>query len=132
MAHGSEHDKLLFAEYASDTSSAYDPSRYAFCFSCHAEKAVRERYTDANTDFRNGRLNLHSLHVNRENGGLSCRACHGDHAGNQPKLIRDKAQFGSWIIPLQFKKSNTGGSCLSGCHGEDPYDRVNPAQLNAK
>jgi hypothetical protein len=93
---------------------------------------VRERYTDTDTDFRNGRLNLHYLHVNQENGGQTCRACHSAHAGNQPKLIRDQAPSGSWSIPLQFKKSNTGGSCLAGCHGEYTYDRVNPVRLKAE
>ena len=132
VPHGSNYGKLLFAYYTSDTSSAYDPSKYAFCFSCHSEKAVGERYTDMNTDFRNGRLNLHYLHVSKEGGGRTCRACHGDHAGNQPRLIRDEAQFGSWTVPLQFKKSDTGGSCITGCHGEYTYDRVNPAQLKAQ
>jgi predicted CXXCH cytochrome family protein len=131
VPHGSAFGKLLFADYASDTSFAFDPSKYAVCFSCHAEKLVRERYTDTNTDFRNGRLNLHYLHVDKE--GRTCRACHSDHAGNQPKLIRDQAQLGNGtIIPFQFKKSNTGGSCLAGCHAEYTYDRVNPVRLNAQ
>jgi predicted CXXCH cytochrome family protein len=130
--HNSRYGKLLFTDYPPGTSSAYDPARYAFCYACHAEKIAGERYTNTDTDFRNGRLNLHYLHVNKESGGQTCRACHGNHAGNQPKLIRDKGQFGSWEISLQFKKSNTGGSCLAGCHGEYAYDRVNPAQLSAK
>jgi predicted CXXCH cytochrome family protein len=132
--HNSNYSKLLFADYPSDTSSAYDPSKYAFCFSCHSEKVVRERYTDTNadTDFRNGRLNLHYLHVNKESGGRTCRACHSDHASTQPKQIREKAQFGIWTMPFQFKKSNTGGSCLAGCHSEYFYDRVNPVKLNAQ
>jgi len=96
------------------------------------EKIVSERYTTKDTDFRNGQLNLHYLHVNKEKDALTCRACHGDHASNQPKLIRDTARFGSWEIPLQFKKSNTGGSCLAGCHGEYAYNRVNPVQLRAQ
>jgi predicted CXXCH cytochrome family protein len=132
LSHGSKYSKLLFADYASDTSSAYDPSKYAVCFSCHTEKIVRTRYADTDTDFRNGRLNLHYLHVNKENGGQTCRACHADHAGNQPKQIRDAAPFGSWKIPLQFKKSDTGGSCLTGCHSEYTYDRVKPVKLRAQ
>jgi predicted CXXCH cytochrome family protein len=132
MPHGSKYGKLLFADYPSGAFSAYDPARYAFCFACHTEKIARERYTDTNTNFRNGRLNLHYLHVNKEKDGPTCRACHDDHAGNQPKLIRDKAQFGNWEISFRFKKSNTGGSCLAGCHGEYAYDRVNPVQLNAR
>ncbi len=132
VPHDSNYRKLLFTDYPSDISSAYDPSNYAFCFSCHSEKIVSERYTDTNTDFRNGRLNLHYLHVNKENGGQTCRACHGDHAGNQPKQIRDTTPLGSWKIPLRFKKSDTGGGCLAGCHSEYTYDRVKPAQLRAQ
>ncbi len=131
-AHDSRYSKLLLTDYPSGTSSAYDPARYAFCFSCHAEKIARERHTNTDTDFRNGPLNLHYLHINKEKGGQTCRACHSDHASKQPKLIRDKVQFGSWEVLLQFKKSNTGGSCLAGCHEEYAYDRINPKKLRAQ
>ena len=132
VPHDSSYSKLLFADYPSDTSSAYDRAKCAFCFSCHSEKITRDRYTTTDTDFRNGRLNLHYLHVNKEKDGQTCRACHGDHAGNQPKLIRDKMQLGEWEFSFQFKKSNTGGSCVTGCHGEYVYDCINPVQLKAQ
>ena len=130
--HGSKYSKLLFADYPSATLSAYDPAKYALCFICHKEGIVRERYVDNQTNFRNGRLNLHYLHVNRENGGFTCRACHDAHASSQPAQIRDKAPWGIWEIPIKFTKSKAGGSCLTGCHMEYTYDRVNPVQLNAK
>jgi predicted CXXCH cytochrome family protein len=132
MPHGSKYSKLLFADYPPDTLSAYDPSKYAFCFSCHSERIVRERYEDKKTEFRNGKLNLHYLHVNKENGGSACRACHDGHASSQPKQIRETVPFGSWEIPIKYTKSNTGGSCLTGCHKEYAYDRVKPLKLNAK
>ena len=132
LPHSSKYSELLFADYASGVSSAYDPAKYAFCFSCHSEKITRERYTATDTDFRNGRLNLHYLHVNKEIGAQTCRACHRNHAGRQPDLIRDTMQFGTWETSFQYMKSETGGSCLAGCHGEYSYDRVNPAQLIAK
>jgi predicted CXXCH cytochrome family protein len=130
--HNSSYGKLLFADYPPGTSSEYSPAKYAFCFSCHSEKITRERYTTSDTDFRNGRLNLHYLHVNRAKGGQTCRACHSDHAGSQPKLIREKEQFGNWETLLQFRKSNSGGTCLAGCHGEYSYDRTNPVQLKTQ
>jgi predicted CXXCH cytochrome family protein len=132
LPHGATYSGLLFADYPSGTSLAYDPARYALCFSCHTEKITDEHYTTKDTDFRNGRLNLHYLHVNKEKDGVTCRACHVDHAGDQPDLIRDKMQYGNWKISLRFKKTNTGGSCLSGCHGEYSYDRVNPVKLSAQ
>ncbi len=130
--HGSNYNKLLFADYPSTTLSAYDPAKYALCFICHKEAIVSERYVDNQTNFRNGRLNLHYLHVNRENGGFTCRACHDAHASSQPAQIREKAPWGIWAIPIKFTKSNAGGSCLTGCHKEYTYDRVNPVQLDAK
>jgi predicted CXXCH cytochrome family protein len=130
--HGSKNSKLLIADYPSATVSAYDPAKYALCFTCHREDLVRDRYVDNQTNFRNGRLNLHYLHVNRGNAGHTCRACHVEHASNQPAHIGEKVQSGNWEIPISFDKSKTGGSCLTGCHKEYSYDRVNPVQLNAK
>jgi hypothetical protein len=105
---------------------------YAFCFSCHDEKIVREHSTDTVTDFRNGRLNLHYLHVNKENNGLACRACHTGHVSDQPKQISEMVRFGSWTFPMRFTQTSSGGSCLTGCHGEYSYDRVNPVQLRSQ
>ena len=132
LPHGSEYSKLLFADYPSTTLSAYDPAKYALCFTCHREEIVRERYVDNQTNFRNGRLNLHYLHVNREKDAHTCRACHIEHASSQPAHIREKAPAGNWAFPIRFTESKAGGSCLTGCHKEYIYDRVNPVQLNAK
>ena len=132
LPHSSKYSKLLFADYPSATLSAYDPTKYALCFTCHKDGIVRERYVDNQTNFRNGRLNLHYLHVNREKDGLTCRACHDAYASSQAAQIREKAPWGIWAIPIKFTKSKTGGSCLTGCHKEYTYDRINPVQLNAK
>ena len=129
LPHGSKYGKLLFADYPPAIVSAYNPATYALCFSCHEERIVRERYVDKQTDFRNGPLNLHYLHVNVENGGCTC---HDGHAASQPKQIREKVSFGSWKIPVKYTKSTTGGSCLTGCHREYTYDRVNPVQRSTK
>ena len=131
-SHASRYAKLLFADYSSETASALDPSQYAFCFSCHDEKIVREDSTDKITDFRNGRLNLHYLHVNKGKNGLACQACHTVHAGDQPKQISEMVRFGSWKFMVRFTKSSSGGSCLTGCHKEYSYDRVNPVQLRSQ
>ena len=84
--------------------------------------------TETLTDFRNGKLNLHFVHVNREKG-RSCKACHEVHAGNQEKHIAFEVPYGksNWMLPIKYTKTETGGTCVVGCHKEKPYDRVNPA-----
>jgi hypothetical protein len=32
--------------------------------------------------------------------------------------------FGAWYLPLNFQKTENGGSCLPGCHKLKKYDRV--------
>ncbi len=130
--HSSMHAKRLLAESPSGRYSPYDPARYALCFSCHDEAIAGERYSEIYTDFRNGALNLHYLHVNKEDHGRTCLTCHDGHVSNQPRLIRNEVQYGSWRITIRFTKTETGGNCSSGCHEEYSYDRVNPVQLNAQ
>jgi predicted CXXCH cytochrome family protein len=132
VPHGSQYAKLLVADLPPDSSSGYDPARYAFCFSCHEEEIVRERYVDQATGFRNGRLNLHYLHINKKKNGRTCRTCHAAHAGDQAKDIHSETLFRNWRMPVQYTKTETGGRCLSGCHKEYGYDRANPAQLKAQ
>ena len=80
----------------------------------------------AMTDFRNGSLNLHYLHVNKPKRGRTCRTCHATHASNQPKHIRTGVPYGKWEIPIRFNKSDTGGGSSPGCHKPRDYDRQNP------
>jgi predicted CXXCH cytochrome family protein len=129
LPHSSRYADLLLAESPTGGYASYDPARYALCFSCHEEGLAGERYTETLTDFRNGDLNLHYLHVNKEVNGRTCSSCHEAHAGSHPKLIRDEALYGNWRVPIQFTKTETGGSCSAGCHEEYAYDRVNPVQL---
>lgn len=75
------------------------------------------------TGFRDGDRNLHYLHVNRQKKGRSCRACHDMHASTQPFQLRERVKFGRWLMPLNFKKTETGGSCSTGCHKLRVYDR---------
>ena len=77
------------------------------------------------TGFRNGDANLHYLHVNREKG-RSCRACHDEHASDQPKHIRESVPFGRWVMRTQYTKTDTGGGCMTGCHTPYKYDRESP------
>ena len=97
------------------------------CFGCHNKEVATKEFTETLTDFRNGKLNLHFLHVNREKG-RSCKACHEVHAGSQEKHIAKDVPYGksNWMLPINYTKTETGGSCVVGCHKVKPYDRKNP------
>ena len=126
ISHGGDHFRLLTEEYPSSFYAPFDIKNYQLCFSCHPESPVMSKETTTLTDFRNGRLNLHYLHVNKPEKGRTCRACHATHASNHPKHIREAVPFGKWEIPIQFEKTDTGGGCSPGCHKPKEYDRVSP------
>ena len=124
--HGSNHFRLLVKEYPPRFYAPFAKENYALCFDCHAESLVLTAKTNGLTDFRNGDLNLHFLHVNKPRRGRTCRACHITHAGNLPKLIRKSVPYGTWDLPVGFTKTETGGNCKSGCHLPKAYDRKKP------
>lgn len=126
LSHGSDHFRLLREEYPAEFYAPFDLRSYSLCFSCHAEKIVLTRETEDLTDFRNGNLNLHYVHVNKADRGRTCRACHATHGSDQPKHIRESVPFGMWEIPLRFTQTATGGTCQTGCHEEHAYDREAP------
>jgi len=74
--------------------------------------------TDEATGFRNGERNLHWVHVNKKTKGRTCRTCHEVHASKRPRLVAESVPFGKrgWRLPLNFEKTETGGSCQPGCH----------------
>jgi predicted CXXCH cytochrome family protein len=125
--HGSDYFRLLNHNYPATFYAPYRPGTYAFCLSCHEENLLRFPDTSIYTRFRDGKRNLHYLHVSNTRKGRSCRACHQPHAGNGPKLINEKgAPFGNWNIPLRLVLTPTGGSCAPGCHRRTAYDRQQP------
>ena len=123
--HASEHVRLLNAEYPRSFYAKFEEGNYALCFDCHDVENFEEEHTDDLTEFRNGDVNLHYLHVNRPVKGRTCRACHDPHAAKNKKMIADSVAFGGWRIPLNFKSTASGGSCLPGCHKTYRYDREN-------
>ena len=134
QAHGGSIFRMLIAEYP---PAFYDPFReenYALCFSCHNREIVFNPNTTELTNFRNGDQNLHFLHVNKRAKGRTCRACHETHASSNPKHVRDEVPFGTggWMLPINFQKTETGGTCNSGCHRPYAYDRVSPVASELK
>jgi predicted CXXCH cytochrome family protein len=131
VTHGSEHFRLLAKEYPSQFYAPFRKENYELCFGCHSEDLVMTQETSDLTDFRNGDLNLHYLHVNKEKRGMTCRSCHATHASNLPKHIRESVPFGTWSLPIGFTKKQTGGSCSPGCHLPKDYDRKDPVDYSS-
>ncbi len=126
--HGSPNDKLLVQPYSPEFYVSYNDTEFPLCFSCHNREMLKVPTTSYATGFRDGEKNLHYLHVNRQDRGKRCKACHVVHAGPNPKLIATKVPFGKWNLPLNFEKTENGGSCAPGCHQAYSYDRKNPTK----
>jgi predicted CXXCH cytochrome family protein len=124
--HGSSNFRILREPYPATFYMSFRIDAYNLCFSCHERALVQNPETTKLTDFRNGEVNLHFKHVNNPEKGRTCRACHETHASNYPKHIRATVTFGTWELPVNYQKTETGGSCLPGCHKLKKYDRVNP------
>ena len=92
---------------------------------------VNAEQTETVTYFRNGKTNLHTLHVNQKKG-RTCRACHDVHASNQEDHIREEFRFGMMDIPIEYKKNENGGTCIPGCHNQRSYDRIDPIDNEVK
>jgi predicted CXXCH cytochrome family protein len=122
--HGSDNFRILKKPYPSTFYMPFMPENYSLCFSCHEKTIVENPMTSKLTDFRNGQENLHFRHVNKPVKGRTCRACHETHASNNPKHIRNSVPFGAWELPINYKKTETGGSCMPGCHKPKKYDRL--------
>ena len=125
QAHGSNVRSILNQAYPAEFYAPYEEGAYDLCFDCHDRTIVDARFTEA-TGFRDGELNLHYLHVSREKG-RTCRACHAEHASVQPNHVRTEVPFGMWMMPVRFEKTETGGTCETGCHIPYEYDRVTAA-----
>jgi predicted CXXCH cytochrome family protein len=126
--HGGAAEKLLPKSYSSEFYISYSEKEYELCFSCHKRELLKYPTTSYATQFRDGEKNLHYLHVNRQDKGRNCKACHVIHGGEMPKLLADSVLFGKWNLPLRFVKTETGGSCSPGCHRKYSYDRKTPGK----
>lgn len=150
--HGTNDWRMLKGQFPSTVYTPFfGPETYGLCFRCHDQRLVTEKTLAAKavsnadpakdlawaaladgqrlvregvTGFRNGDENLHFRHVNKVDKGRPCRVCHDVHASENPKHIRTSTKFGFWEFRLNYKKTETGGSCWPGCHVERRYDRA--------
>ena len=121
--HGGDNFRLLTKEYPAQFYSPYEPKLYALCFDCHEESMIKDPKTTTLTKFRNGDQNLHYLHVNKDERGRTCRACHEVHAARQIHQIRDAVPYGStgYMLKINFTQTPTGGTCAKTCHVTRSY-----------
>ncbi len=126
--HGSNHFRILRGRFPRDFYTSYSTAKYSLCFKCHNKDLAVEQFTTTLTGFRNGDVNLHYVHVNRNPKGRTCRACHEVHAGKQPFHIRERVPFGKLSYPIHFTETKNGGHCVVGCHVPRGFDRVNPVK----
>ena len=129
--HASESGRLLNKPYPADFYARYTKDTYGVCFTCHSSKKFEEPRTLSETQFRNGNLNLHHRHVNRDKG-RSCGACHSPHGSRQPRLIHQTFPFGAKLLGLKYEKTETGGTCSTACHAPIRYDRCEPEDIALK
>ena len=122
--HGSNVFRILKEPYPARFYMPFAIENYNLCFGCHEKTLLQNPETTKLTNFRNGEVNLHFKHVNKPEKGRTCRACHETHASNHPKHIRESVPFGTWELPVNYQKTETGGSCTPGCHKLKKYDRI--------
>lgn len=124
--HGSANFRLLSEYYPPEFYAPYDKRNYALCFSCHEEAAFSTPQTTTLTSFRNGARNLHYVHLQQGSRGRTCRACHEVHASGQEHHIREGVPYGSggWVLRLNYRRTEGGGSCEKTCHQQKGYDRA--------
>ncbi len=123
--HGSNNFRMLKKPFPPTFYASFDKNNY-ICFECHEPKKIMEPKTTEYTNFRNGDVNLHYVHVNKKKG-RTCRACHDFHGTKDyPHHLRKKTKFGRINFPIRYIETPTGGSCAPACHARRYYDREKP------
>jgi len=120
--HFSEKKLLLTSNFPESQYVKAEIDKFDLCFMCHDADLFNARDTESGTNFRNGKVNLHFIHVNSDKG-RNCNMCHDVHGAQNLKLIRDKVKYGSWEMTIKFTGEDDGGSCLTACHSEKKYNR---------
>lgn len=128
-AHGAAHARLLSEAFPESFYASFDLQNYALCFNCHDKQLVLSERTTSLTDFRDGDVNLHYLHVNRADKGRTCKTCHAIHGSGSPQHVAADVPFegSQWAMPIRFVPAADGGSCAPGCHQPLTYRRRGPA-----
>ncbi len=94
------------------------------CFQCHEQEIARHPITTGITRFRNGSINLHYEHVEKAVMEKSCLSCHAPHVRSFSMQSEGTERLGKQKRAVTYKKTETGGSCITGCHKEKSYNRT--------
>jgi predicted CXXCH cytochrome family protein len=121
--HASNIFRLLVSFFPPEFYAPFNLEEYNLCFQCHPKDTFLDERTTALTNFRDGDINLHYMHVNKTEKGRTCRACHEVHASSQKAHVRSSVPYGNWEFPIVFKATPEGGTCEAGCHDEKKYSR---------
>jgi predicted CXXCH cytochrome family protein len=124
--HGSLQPSLLRDDYPAGNYASYQRENYQLCWNCHDAGLVESAETRADTGFRDGSRNLHSLHVMQSKRGRACHICHSAHASERSHLLRETIRFESWDGDFLFDELPEGGRCTTACHRPMEYDRSSP------
>lgn len=122
-AHGSSYYRLLNNGFPEGIYSPYSRNAYALCFNCHDNEESFSKAETTSTGFRDGKTNLHAIHLKRGERGRTCRVCHGEHAAPIEHLIRESVPFGAegWKLNVNYIPDADGGRCLRSCHETKIY-----------
>ncbi len=124
FSHSSNNFYLLNASFPFGSyAEGVHPENFSQCFQCHDSEALTLEKTTTATNFRDGNINMHYLHISK-NKGRNCILCHNSHGANKQHLIAKTVKFGTWQMPLNYKVIENGGSCAPGCHSKLKYDRA--------
>lgn len=122
FSHASEHNYLLTASFPRTNYAIGTTTAFGLCFDCHDADVLNKEKTTTATNFRDGEINMHYLHISK-NKKRNCNTCHDMHGSNHPHIIADKVSFGKWQMPINYEPDEKGGSCLPGCHQKLAYSR---------
>jgi predicted CXXCH cytochrome family protein len=131
VAHGTEHGKLLVDKH--EESGLFRGIQHvALCFTCHKRELLTESRTGSSTRFRNGKTNLHAIHVTLKDKGRNCNVCHSVHGGTNKQLVRDIVELYGNKTQLLFRPSANGGTCTTMCHLPATYNRLRAVKNRLK
>jgi predicted CXXCH cytochrome family protein len=127
LPHPADSYRRFKGNYPGQFYASYTDETYDSCLRCHEDLSshLSQSRTLTDTWFRNGNLNLHYRHVNRAKG-RTCRTCHHHHGSRNSRLVRETFTFGKKKLTIEYEKTETGGTCVPGCHVPVQYDRYEP------